>query len=285
MFEENKNDVTEVTENAEEQTAEEMVDTNQLEDSEDIEEIVEDENDSENIEDEEEKQIEKMFTSEEVDGIKQRYKKRLERKLRREYDEKYSRLENVVKAGLNTSDLNDATERLAEYYKNEGVDIPNSPKYNDDDIRLIANAEANEFIESSTYEEIADEVDELAKIGFENMSERDKIVFSKLADKRKALEEEKAVLSLGINKDELSSQEFKDFSDKLNPDLPIKEKYEMFLKIKPKKQVKQMGSMKTGPVSKVKDYYTEEEISKLTDEELDDPKIWEAVRNSMTGRA
>lgn len=285
MFEENKNDVTEVTENAEEQTAEEMVDTNQLEDSEDIEETVEEDNEPENIEDEEEKQIEKMFTSEEVDGIKQRYKKRLERKLRREYDEKYSRLENVVKAGLNTSDLNDATERLAEYYKNEGVDIPNSPKYNDDDIRLLANAEANEFIESSTYEEIADEVDELAKMGFENMSERDKIVFSKLADKRKALEEEKAVLSLGINKDELSSQEFKDFSDKLNPDLPIKEKYEMFLKLKPKKQVKQMGSMKSGPVSKVKDYYTEEEISKLTDEELDDPKIWEAVRNSMTGRA
>lgn len=285
MFEENKNDVTEVTENAEEQTAEEIVDTNQLEDSEDIEEKVEEDNNPENIEDEEEKQIEKMFTSEEVDGIKQRYKKRLERKLRREYDEKYSRLENVVKAGLNTSDLNDATERLAEYYENEGVDIPNSPKYSDEDIRLLANAEANEFIESSTYEEIADEVDELAKIGFENMSERDKIVFSKLADKRKTLEEEKAVLSLGINKDELSSEEFKEFSNKLNPDLPIKEKYEMFLKLKPKKQMKQMGSMKSGPVSKVKDYYTEEEISKLTDEELDDPKIWEAVRNSMTGRA
>lgn len=285
MFEENKNDVTEVTENAEEQTAEEMVDTNQLEDPENIEETVEEDNDPENIEDEEEKQIEKMFTSEEVDGIKQRYKKRLERKLRREYDEKYSRLENVVKAGLNTSDLNDATERLAEYYENEGVDIPNGPKYSDDDIKLLANAEANEFIESSTYEEIVDEVDELAKIGFENMSERDKIVFSKLADKRKTLEEEKAVLSLGINKDELSSEEFKEFSNKLNPDLPIKEKYEMFLKLKPKKQVKQMGSMKSGPVSKVKDYYTEEEISKLTDEELDDPKIWEAVRNSMTGRA
>lgn len=285
MFEENKNDVTEVTENAEEQTAEEMVDTNQLEDSEDIEETVEEDNDPENIEDEEEKQIEKMFTSEEVDGIKQRYKKRLERKLRREYDEKYSRLENVVKAGLNTSDLNDATERLAEYYENEGVDIPNGPKYSDDDIKLLANAEANEFIESSTYEEIVDEVDELAKIGFENMSERDKIVFSKLADRRKSLEEEKAVLSLGINKDELSSEEFKEFSNKLNPDLPIKEKYEMFLKLKPKKQAKQMGSMKSGPVSKVKDYYTEEEISKLTDEELDDPKIWEAVRNSMTGRA
>lgn len=285
MFEENKNDVTEITENAEEQTAEEMVDTNQLEDSENIEETVEEDNDPENIEDEEEKQIEKMFTSEEVDGIKQRYKKRLERKLRREYDEKYSRLENVVKAGLNTSDLNDATERLAEYYENEGVDIPNGPKYSDDDIKLLANAEANEFIESSTYEEIADEVDELAKIGFENMSERDKIVFSKLADRRKSLEEEKAVLSLGINKDELSSEEFKEFSNKLNPDLPIKEKYEMFLKLKPKKQVKQMGSMKSGPVSKVKDYYTEEEISKLTDEELDDPKIWEAVRNSMTGRA
>ena len=33
---------------------------------------------------------------------------------------------------------------------------------------------------------------------------------------------------------------------------------------------------------KVKDYYTEDEIRKLTDEELDNPKIWEAVRRSMT---
>ena len=28
--------------------------------------------------------------------------------------------------------------------------------------------------------------------------------------------------------------------------------------------------------------YTEDEIRKLTDEELDDPKVWEAVRKSMT---
>lgn len=282
MFEENKNDVTEVTENAEEQTAEEIVDTNQLEESEKIETEI---NEEEPIENGEQKQIEKMFTSEEVDGIKKRYKKRLEQKLRKEYDKKYSRLENVVKAGLHTSDLNDATEKLAEFYESEGVEIPDNPKYSDYDIRLLASAEANDFIEGSTYEEIVEEVDELAKIGYENMSERDKIVFSKLADKRKALEEEKAVLSLGISKEDLTSKEFKDFSNKLNPELPIKDKYEMFLKIKPKKEIKQMGSMKTGPVSKVKDYYTEEEISKLTDEELDDPKIWEAVRNSMTGRA
>lgn len=33
---------------------------------------------------------------------------------------------------------------------------------------------------------------------------------------------------------------------------------------------------------KVKDFYTPDEVDKLTDEQLDDPKIWAAVRNSMT---
>ena len=34
---------------------------------------------------------------------------------------------------------------------------------------------------------------------------------------------------------------------------------------------------------KVKDYYSPEEIERLTEEDLDNPKVWEAVRRSMTG--
>lgn len=32
----------------------------------------------------------------------------------------------------------------------------------------------------------------------------------------------------------------------------------------------------------IKDYYSKEEVDKLTDADLDDPKIWQRVRNSMT---
>ena len=45
-----------------------------------------------------------------------------------------------------------------------------------------------------------------------------------------------------------------------------------------------MGSMKQSQGNVVKDYYTPEEIERLTEEDLDNPKVWEAVRRSMTGR-
>ena len=60
--------------------------------------------------------------------------------------------------------------------------------------------------------------------------------------------------------------------------------YEFYQKYKPKKEVRKLGSMESGPISKVKDYYTAEEIDRLTDEDLDNDAIWNAVRKSMTGQ-
>ena len=36
--------------------------------------------------------------------------------------------------------------------------------------------------------------------------------------------------------------------------------------------------------SGVKDYYSPEDIKNLTEEDLADPHVWEAVRRSMTGK-
>jgi hypothetical protein len=45
-----------------------------------------------------------------------------------------------------------------------------------------------------------------------------------------------------------------------------------------------MGSMKnTSQDNGVKDYYSPEEISKLSMADLRNPKVWNAVRKSMTG--
>ena len=297
-MEDNKELVEESTENVEAQTTEEM---------EEAEELTEDETEEEELEEEEEKELEpseeekpteeseevkdeeakeKLYTDEQLDEIIARKLSRQRKKLEREYKKKYSRLETVVNAGLGTDNVEDATNKLTEFYEENGINIPSdNPGYSDEDIKLLANAEADEFIKNCTFKELVEEVDEFANIPEDQLTERDKIIFLKLADERKKQEEENAVLSLGISRDKLEAKEFKEFSDKLNPELPIKDKYEMFLKLtKQNKETKKIGSMKSTNKSKVKDFYTAEEIDRLTDEDLDDPAVWEAVRRSMTGK-
>ena len=226
----------------------------------------------------------KLYTDEELDEIIARKLSRQQRKLERKYKDKYSRLEAVVNAGLGTSNIEEATNKLTEFYQENGVNIPDAPRYSEEDTRLLANAEADDFIKNCTFKELVEEVDDLANIPVEQLTERDKIVFLKLADERKRREEESAVLELGISKDKLEAEEFKEFSSKLNPELPIKEKYEMFLKMQPKKETKKIGSMKSGAQSKVKDFYTPEELSRLTEEDLEDPDVWARARESMTNK-
>ena len=277
-MEDNKDLVVEETnENTDAQTVEEIEDTNQLE-----EEPVEEQ---EPTEEPEEQINDKKYSDEELDAIIKRKLARQESKLRREYDKKYSRLETVVNAGLGTENVEQATEKLEDFYTRNGVKIPEAHKYSEEETNLLANAEADEIIKSYTFIELVDEVDALADIGVDNMTERDKIVFMKLAKERQRQEEQKDLLSLGINKKDIEDSEFKEFSNKLNPELSLKEKYELFLQVKPKKETKKMGSMQSGATSKVKDYYTAEEIERLTDEDLDNDAVWEAVRKSMTGQA
>ena len=45
-----------------------------------------------------------------------------------------------------------------------------------------------------------------------------------------------------------------------------------------------MGSMRNGVEPKVKDFYTPEEIERLTEADLDNEDVWNAVRRSMTGQ-
>ena len=116
------------------------------------------------------------------------------------------------------------------------------------------------------------------------MTQRDKVIFSKIASERQRIEEEKALASIGVGKDAINEQDFKDFAEKLNSSLSLKEKYEMYLQFKPKKEFKQIGSMKNGAANKVKDHYSTEEIERLTLDDLDNPEVWEAVRKSMTGQ-
>ena len=273
MFEENENLVEEeTTENAEEQTAEENVEDNG--------EVSEETTEEEVVETEEPQ--ERLYTKEEVDKIKVRTKRRIEDKVRREYERKYGRAETVLKAGLQKDDFEEAVNELENYYTQEGVKIPEF-KYSQRDTEILAKAEADEIIDSG-YDDIVEEVDRLASIGVDNMSDRDRIVFQKLAEERKRVEEEMELASLGLGKD-ADTTEFKEFSKKLNPELSMKDKYEMYLKFKPKPKVETIGSMKNTKADDkgVKEFYTRDEALKFTKQDFDkNPALFKAVENSMS---
>ena len=220
------------------------------------------------------------FTKEQVDEMIAKKLARKEAKIRKEYDRKYGRLENVLKAGTGEEDLETMTNTFTDFYAAKGIQIPNTPNYSDREVQILADAEAKDIIESG-YDDIVEEVDRLANIGVDNMTPQEKIIFSKLATERTRIEDEKALASIGVTE---LPDDFKEFAKNLNPNLSTKEQYEMYVKFNPKKEVKTIGSMKSGQMEKAKDYYTEDEIARMSLDDLNDPQVWEAVRKSMTGQ-
>lgn len=274
MFIENENLVDESTENVEELTTEEIdqksTESDVVDDSTPSNETVEQEQ-------------EETFTKTQVDEMIAKKLARKTARIRKEFENKYSRLETVVNTGLGTDSIEESTNKLEKFYTEKGIKIPSAPKYTEREEEQLASMDADDVIDSGL-DDVIEEVDRLAKIGVENMTNREKIYFLKLANYRETTETENSFRAKGISKEEINSQEFKDIMESINPKLSNEKKVEMYLKLKPKKETKKIGSVKSGMTSQVKDYYTPEEIERLTDEELDKPGVWEAVRKSMTGQ-
>ncbi len=231
---------------------------------------------------EEEKDV-KTFTQEEVDEIVKRRLARNESKIRSEYEDKYSRVETVLNAGLGTDNIDEATNKLTEFYKSRGINIPET-KLTARQEQILAEAEANDIIDGG-YEELVKEVDRLANKGADNLTSKEKLIFTKLAAERTTQEAVRELAKIGVGQEILDDKEFQEFSNKLNPKLSVKEKYEMYEKIKPKKKIETIGSMKNTPSDKdngVKDFYTRDEALKFTREDFDkNPKLMEVVEKSM----
>lgn len=228
----------------------------------------------------------KKYTEEEfnakLDEVLGKKLARREAKLRKEYDRKYGELEEILKAGTGKSDLEDITTTYRDFYEQKGIKMPEKANYTAKDIEILAKVEANEIIDSG-YDEVVEEVDRLTKLGVANMTAKEKAIFKVLAEHRNNTERQNELNSLGVAKDVYNSQEFKDFASKFNASTSIKDIYDIYNKTKPKKQIKTMGSMKSTATEAVKDFYTPEEISRLTEDELKDERVWNAVRRSMTG--
>ena len=225
----------------------------------------------------------RTYTQEEVDEIVGRRLARNTAKIHKEYNRKYGELENVLRAGTGKEDVGEMTETFRKFYENKGIQIPTEPTYTDKETEILANAEATDIINAGL-EEVVEEVDRLADIGVENMSAREKAVFTRLAEYRQNAERSNELSSIGVKEDVYNSKDFKDFASKFGSNTTITEIYEIYNKMQPKKEIRTMGSLKntTQTDTSVKEFYSREEALKFTKQDFDkNPELFKAVQNSM----
>jgi hypothetical protein len=257
-MEDNKNFVEETTENVEVATTEEIA-------TEQVETIPE-----------------KTFTQSELNEIVKGAKARAKAQVRKEYDRKYGNLTNVLRAGTGKESVEEMTNTFADFYEKKGIKINREPDYTAKDIEVLATAEANEVIRLG-YDEVVDEVDRLASLGVNNMTAKEKALFKVLAEHRQNTERHNELAKIGVTEDVYNSDEFQNFAKQFNSTTPIADIWNIYNKTQPKKDIKPMGSMKNTNVNEIKDFYSAEEISRLTEDDLRNPDVWTAVRRSMTG--
>ena len=241
---------------------------------------------------EEESEVEetevKTFTQDQLNDIladrvrrEQNTSKRNEANIRREYEDKLADIENIIKAGFGTENLDDGLARITELCKNKGIKIPERKNsYSQSDLEVLANHAASEII-ADGYDAVDSELKKLANKGVDKMTSREKLIFTKLNDTKKVMDSEKELASIGVKPEILQSKEFKDFADKFTGSkFSMKEVYEMYAKDnKPKPKAKPIGSMINNNPGKVKDFISEAEYDKMTDKEIEENM--DLIRKSM----
>lgn len=231
------------------------------------------------------------FTQEDLDRVVSQEKARMDRKYRKELEkekEKSRKLETTLRAGLGLSEDEDVLAKVQDFYKEQGINIPDiSPSINNRDAEILGKSDAREIIDTGTFEEIEARANELAiKQQKNKTSARENAEFFALGEYLTSKLKEKELKDSGVDTSILENKDFKDFAKKFNSNTKMSEIYKLWNKMngesKPNKPVSTGSSKSTVPDNKEKEYYTPEEVDKLTSKDLDNPTILSRVRKSMT---
>ena len=239
----------------------------------------------------EEKKEVKMISLDEAEALAiERANKAVEARLKRERKQfekelaKYKNTESILRAGLEVETIDEANERLARFYKEQGVAIPETKSgLSEREIEILARADAEEIVDAGV-EEMTREANELAKRGYENLDAREKIIFTTLAEKLTKDLQKKELVKIGVEPSVLEDKDFKDFATKFNSKVSIADIYTLYSKThEPKKHIEKIGSMKSvESPNKIKEFYTPEEVEAMSEKDLDNPELMRAVELSMT---
>ena len=234
----------------------------------------------------------KTFSQEDVDRmVKEKLDEvlpgkiaRREAKIRKEYENRYGQLEDVLKAGTGKKSVEELTDGFKKYYESKGVKITERSQHSDRDVEVLARADADEIIRAG-YDEVVAEIEQLARKGTADMTPREKALYKQLSEHRQNTERGRELSKIGVTEDVYNSPEFKAFAGKFASNTPITEVYDIYAKTKPKKEIKLAGSMKSSTAKEtgVKDFYSYEEAVKFTKQDFDkNPELYRKVQESMT---
>lgn len=267
----------------------------------DNEDVIDEENEvgefsdnSDTSEEEEEKEQPKMLTEQEANELAEKVAKEREarayRKAEREKREEfkvYEELANLLKAGTGKNDLTEIKNDFTNFYKNEGIEIPDNKRNSEREEKILAKADAEEII-SLGEDEVNRIANEIYSKPIDKRTIREKEIFDILG--RHAIQEKakKELVQKGVDEKVLEDNSFKEFANKFNVSTPISEIYDVYQKMNNKNETTQKekpaspGSVRDTQIQKEKDFYTPEEVDALTDADYDkNPKLIDIVKKSM----
>lgn len=234
---------------------------------------------------------EKTYTQADLDRLISQKTAKLERKYRKEEESRLSKskqLENTLRAGLGLTDDDDVLSKVRDFYKEQGIDIPDISTENNRDAEILGKADANEIIDMYDDKDIEARANELAvKQKRGKTTARENAEFFRLGEYLTSKLEEKELKDSGVDTSILQDKEFKAFANNFKTGTKISDVYKMWKKMNgeedktPKKPASTGSSQSTVPDNKEKEFYTPEEVDKLSSKDLDNPTIWKRVRESM----
>lgn len=199
---------------------------------------------------------------------------------------KYEQLENIMKTALGATNIDDVITKSKEFYKEQGITIPEMikrPSLNERDEIVLAKADAGDIIKLGKTEMEA-EANRIASIPEKDRSLRDKTIFNDVCQELYRMKDEESLKTKGYDTKILSDKDFTEFRQQFNYNTPVSQIVEMYQKVNGNKPVqpKSPGSARTTQTNnEIKDYYTPEEVRNFTEEDLDNPKLMEAIDRSM----
>lgn len=248
---------------------------------------------SDTSKEEEEKEQPKMLTEQEANNLAEKVAKEREarayRKAEREKREElkqYEELANLLRAGTGKNDLSEIKNDFTNFYRNEGIEIPDSRRISEREEKILAKADAEEIIGLGE-DEVNRVANEIYNKPLDKRTLREKEIFDILG--RHAIQEraKKELIQKGVDEKVLDDNSFKNFASKFNISTPISEIYDVYQRVNNKEVIQKEkpaspGSVRDTQIQKEKDFYTPEEVDALTDADYDkNPKLIDIVKKSM----
>ncbi len=149
---------------------------------------------------------------------------------------KYEELETIMKAALGAKDIDDVITKSKEFYKEQGIQIPeiiSKSSYNEREEMILAKADAEQIIGLGK-KEMEEEASRIASIPKNERSVRDNTIFKEVCTKLMIMKDEESLKSKGYDMKILEDKDFSSFRSQFNIDTPVSKIYEMYSKLNPK---------------------------------------------------